>query len=686
MKRQLKGVVAWCAVWAAGVTLHSPATRGQNAATSNAVVVERGSFRLHKFEQAIGTETYSIAKDGNGLAVKVDFKFTDRGTDVPLTASFKSKNDLTPIAFEIKGKNSRPSAIDRAVEVNGGQIRVRDREEWKEGETPQQFFTVAGYAPVTMQMLMLRYWSAHGFPKELAIYPEGRSLWVEPRGQDKIAIGGKTETLQRFLVEGLIWGREWLWFNMKQELIAAVTTDAEFDHFEAIREGYEDGLKAFVSLAGKDGMNALAQISATIPGSRATNIALVGGTLVDGTGKGAVLDSVVLVKDGRIVKAGARNEIDIPKNAQLIDARGKTILPGLWDMHAHFEQVEWGPIYLAAGVTTVRDCGNELEFITAVRDTIADGHGLGPRILAAGFIDGTGPLAIGVTRADTPEQARDWVDRYHSLGFQQVKIYSSVKLPQIATAAAEAHKLGMTATGHIPEGVTTREAIEAGQDQISHIPYILQMMVPPFPAGTKGLARLKAFSEIDLESDKTKKAIAFLKEHHTVVDPTLVIYEMGTASTEKPFSTFEPGAAKVAPELAQALFDVGPPDENAELVQKVFDKYVTLTGKLHAAGVPVVLGTDQTVPGHSVHREIELYTMAGFTPMEAIQAATIVPARAMGMEKELGTIEAGKRADLILVKGNPLEEIHAIRNVEFVMTGGKMFKTGPLWESVGFLP
>ena len=658
----------------------APVAGAQNAQ------VEEGKFRLHKFEQAIGEESYQITKEGAGLAVKADFKFKDRGTEVPLAASFHGKSDLTPTKFEIKGKNSRLTTLDRAVEVNGEQIRARDREEWKEGETPEQFFTVAGYAPVTMQMLLVRYWATHGSPRELAIYPEGRSLWIEPRGADKISFGGKTETLQRFLVEGLIWGREWLWFNTKMELIAAVTTDAEFDHFEAIREGYEDGLKTFVTLAGKDGMNTLAQISVTIPGSRAANIALVGGTLVDGTGRPAIADAVVLVKDGRIVKAGPSSEVQIPKNAQLIDARGKTILPGLWDMHAHFEQVEWGPIYLAAGVTTVRDCGNELEFITSVRDAIAEGHGLGPRILAAGFIDGTGPGAIGLIRADTPEQAREWVDRYHQMGFQQVKIYSSVKLPVIAAAAAEAHKLGMTATGHIPEGVTTRQAIEAGQDQISHIPYIAQMMLPPPVAAAKRWEQRKAISELDLNSDAVKKEIAFLKEHHTVVDPTLAIYEMNTASTAKPFSTFEPGVAKVAPELAQALFDVGPPREDAELQEKVFEKFVALTGKLHEAGIPVVVGTDQTVPGHSVHREIELYTMAGFTPMEAIRAATIVPARAMGMEKELGTIEAGKRADLILVNGNPLEDIHKIRNVEFVMTGGKMFKTDELWKSVGFLP
>jgi imidazolonepropionase-like amidohydrolase len=670
----------------AGILLLVAGVFPASAAGQNGQVLEHGKFRLHKFEQAIGWESYQITKDGNDLSAKADFKFTDRGTDVPLTATFRGKSDLTPIAFAIKGQNSRLSGIDREIAVSGDQIRVRDREEWKEGETPKEFFSISGYAPVTMQMLMLRYWTSHGSPKELAIFPAGHTIWIEPRGQDKISIAGKPEILQRYLVEGLIWGREWLWSDAKQSLVAAVTTDAEFDHFEAVREGYEDGLKTFVALAGKDGMNALAQISTTIPGSRASNIALVGATLIDGTGKPAIPDSIVLVKDGRIVKAGSRNEVEIPKNAQLIDARGKTILPGLWDMHAHFEQVEWGPIYLAAGVTTVRDCGNELEFITAVRDMIAEGHGLGPRILAAGIMDGTGPTAIGLARADTPEQAREWVDRYHQMGFQQLKIYSSVKLPQIMAGAAEAHKLGMTVTGHIPEGVTTREAIEAGQDQVSHIPYIMQMMLPPFPAGTTRLARLKAFSELNLDSDEVKKQIAFLKEHHTVVDPTLAVYEIGTANTAKPFSAFEPGAAKVAPELAQALFDVGPPNENSALVEKMFAKYVALVGKLHAAGVPVVVGTDQTVPGHSVHREIELYTMGGFTPLEAIQAATIVPARAMGMEKELGTIEAGKRADLILVNGNPLEDIHNIRNVEFVMTNGKMFKTDKLWESAGFLP
>src|ERR1700731_872465 len=133
-------------------------------------------------------------------------------------------------------------------------------------------------------------------------------------------------------------------------------------------------------------MAALADISKGISGSRADKIALVGGTLIDGTGRDPLPDSVVVIEKGRIVDAGPKSRVKIPGGAQKVDARGKTILPGLWDMHAHFEQVEWGPIYLAAGVTTVRDCGNEFEFITAVRDAVANGRGLGPRLVLAGVV------------------------------------------------------------------------------------------------------------------------------------------------------------------------------------------------------------------------------------------------------------------------------------------------------------
>jgi imidazolonepropionase-like amidohydrolase len=656
-----------------------------NSAQASGTLVEQGKFTLHKFEQPIGEETYQITREGESLSVKMDFKFTDRGSPVPLTAAFRSANDLTPTAFEIKGKNSRLSTIDEAVEVQPEKVRLRDRDKWTEAARPKQFFTIAGYAPATMQMLMVRYWATHGSPAELDTLPSGR-VKIEPRGQDAISVNGKNETLDRFTVEGLIWGRETLWFDSSRNLVAAVTIDAEFDHFEAIKEGYESALGKFVGLSGSDGMAALAEISKGISGSRSDSIALVGGTLIDGTGSEPVRDSVVVIEKGRITAVGPRGKVKIPRDATKVDARGKTVLPGLWDMHAHFEQVEWGPIYLAAGATTVRDCGNEFEFITAVRDAIKNGKGLGPRLLLAGIVDGSSSFTIGVERVDTPEQAKMWVDRYHDAGFQQMKIYSSVKIEELKAVAAEAHRLGMSVTGHVPEGITTLEAVEAGQDQINHIQYIVTMMVPPPAEGATRADRLKSIADLDLGSPLAQKALAFLVEHGTVVDPTLAIFEFETASTAKPPASFEPGVDKIAPELAPIFKDVGPPSPLADVQEEMFAKLVAVTGALHKAGVPIVAGTDQMIPGHSLHREMELYVQAGFTPMEAIQAATIVPARVMGLDKEVGTVEAGKRADVILVDGNPLESIRNIRNVKYVITDGKMYDCAELWRSVGFKP
>jgi len=670
-------------VWLVLLGAFAACAGAQEKAGSN--LPEQGKFILHKFEQPIGEESFTATKTGDTLNVDVTFKFTDRGTPVPLGVQFRAKEDLTPESFVIKGSNARGVSIDREVEVQGQTVRVRNRETWTDTPRPAKFFTIAGYAPATMQMLLYRYFRGHGMPAELTIFPTG-TVKLEPRGTDEVTIHGNKEKLQRVTVEGLIWGRESLWFDSSLNLVAAVTVDAEFDHFEAIRDGYEDGLGTFVSIAGADGMAALAELSKGMSGSHAKVMALVGGTLIDGTGAAPVQDAVVVLEDGRIAEVGPRAKTKIPQGASVIDVTGKTILPGLWDMHAHFEQVEWGPIYLAAGVTTVRDCGNEFEFITSVRDAVAKGQGLGPRLLLAGIVDGSGPLAIGVTRVDTPEQAKEWVKRYHDAGFQQIKIYSSVKLDELKVIADEAHKNGMTVTGHVPEGLTAYQTVDAGQDQINHVHYVLDILHAPLPADAKREDRLKAVENIDLQSGDARKAIAFLKEHHTVVDPTLVISEFFTANTAKPPASFEPGVTRVAPELRQALVDVGPPSPRAEAMQKNLEKSIEVVGALHRAGIPIVAGTDQTVPGFSIYREMELYVKAGFTPMEAIQAATLVPAQVMKLDAELGTVEKGKRADLIVVAGDPLKDIHEIRKVQSVVTNGTLYDCPGLWKLAGFQP
>jgi imidazolonepropionase-like amidohydrolase len=622
--------------------------------------VESGQFTLFKFEQAIGEEHYEVRPDGDLFALTSNFSFTDRGTPVRLSTSAKFDRMLAPARFVIKGDTARITGIDEEVTIAGGNATVRDGTETRQAPVPAGVFTLAGYAPPSMQMELMRYWASHGRPASVPLLPHG-SVRIEPRGRDQIAVGDRTIALDRFSLSGVVWGRETVWCDASGRLAALVGQDAEFDHFEAVRPELEAAVPQLVARAASDGMAAMADTAAAISPAPSRVIAVTGGTILDMTARRPIVNGTVVIVDGRIAAAGPANRVTIPAGAVVVNAAGKTVMPGLWDMHAHFEQVEWGPIYLAAGVTTVRDVGNEFDFIVAVRDAIAAGKGLGPRMLLAGIIDGPGPNGLGAVRAGTADEARKRVDRYHDAGFAQIKIYSSVPLDVLRAITAEAHRLGMTVTGHVPEGMSTLAAIDAGLDQINHAQYL---------TGSSGNDTL----------------IAALRKHKTVVDPTLALYELLARPLNQPIESFEPGIRKVARELETPLGGFGSPPEFAAERRRQFEGEVAIVGALHRAGIPIVAGTDQSVPGYSLHREIELYVQAGFSPLEALQAATVVPARVMGREADSGTIQPGQRGDLIVLDGNPLEDIHNTRRIFRVITGGRVFDPAPLWQSVGFRP
>jgi imidazolonepropionase-like amidohydrolase len=428
-------------------------------------------------------------------------------------------------------------------------------------------------------------------------------------------------------------------------------------------------------------MASLAEISKKLSPAQKGALVIINANVIDGTGKAPLKDAAIVIENGRITSIGPRADVKIPRRAKVFDARGKYVLPGLFDMHAHIGQVEWGPVYLAAGVTTARDAANEFEFIVSVRDAIKEGRGLGPRMLLAGIIDGNHPTAIGVIRADTPEQARGAVNRYYNAGFDQIKIYSSIKPEILKEICLEAHRLGLTVTGHVPRGMNAIQAVEAGMDQINHIQYLMVPFAPKDYKPQPGVA-----PKIDFNSEEVKNAIQFFKQRKTVFDPTLVVFEMLFHPAEVPFASFEPGAAKLPQELLAPINNTGLPAERAAYGREILDLFSNITGALHKNGLTVVAGTDQVVPGHSLRRELELYVKAGFTPMEAIRSATIVPARVMKLDRDLGTLEQGKIADLILLDGNPLENISNLRNTKYVVTSGRMFDCAELWQSVGFKP
>jgi imidazolonepropionase-like amidohydrolase len=268
------------------------------------------------------------------------------------------------------------------------------------------------------------------------------------------------------------------------------------------------------------------------------------------------------------------------------------------------------------------------------------------------------------------------VTKYHDANFQQIKIYSSVKSDNVKAICTDAHKVGMTVTGHIPNGMDAYEGVNDGMDMINHIHYIADLLLPKDVdmRKLKGPERLKVMASIDINSEAGKKAVAFFAEHHTVIDPTVSLYEAQLRPASEPAEKMEPGIARVAPELREALTSGGVPDDLAPTAQKILQADLAIIEALHKAGVPIVVGTDQNVPGFSVYREIELYHEAGFTPMEALQAATIVPARAMKVDADSGS----------LLDANPLDDIHNVRTVRSVLANGVLYNPAPLWESVGF--
>jgi imidazolonepropionase-like amidohydrolase len=290
---------------------------------------------------------------------------------------------------------------------------------------------------------------------------------------------------------------------------------------------------------------------------------------------------------------------------------------------------------------------------------------LGPRLLLAGLVDGSGPGAFGAVSADTPEEARAVVARYHAAGFQQIKLYTLLKPDIVVALAAEAHRLGMTVTGHVPSAMNAFQGVEAGMDQINHLNYASQMMRPP---------------------RSREQAIQFFQEHHTVIDPTASWGEMAGHTKDVDVSSFEPGIAKAPYTLASKFISMGGPATGSAAFHTRISENLAVIGALHKAGIPIVAGSDTGLLGYGLHREMELYVKAGMTPLEAIQTATIVPARAMRLDRELGTIEPGKRADLILVDGNPIENISDIRRVSRVVANGRLYDCKKLWKAAGFVP
>lgn len=622
---------------------------------------DSGTILVSLIDRPIGREVYSSKAAGDGTEFTADLDLTERGGRLQVASTLQVGSDLTPTAFSVKGKSYRFVNVDAAVKVAGGMATVTSLGETKSFEAPRRFFTAHSYAPLSARALLIRYWERNGKPATLAVMPgePTRDVHIEPRGTDAITIGGRTITLRRFSVDGIVWGRETVWLD-ESNRFAAIVSRVHILPIEGVREDLKVSLPALQASAVSDRMNDLVRWMKDVAAVAERTYALSGARLIDGTGAAPTDDAVVVVREGRVAAVGPRASTPIPAGLRVLDVKGATIAPGLWDMHAHAAQIEWLPAYLAAGVTTFRDMGGEQPFLTAMRDAVASGKGLGPRVLLAGLVDGDATGAFGAVVASTPEQGRATVDRYKAAAFNQMKLYSLLQPDVVSAITARAHELGMTVTGHVPTALGLTRAVAAGMDHVAHLPI-----------------------NGDPQSPQTRAVIDLLAKHKTVVDPTLPWNELLGHAPETTLESFEPGFAHAPPALLANYRSVKNDTDVATAKRRIRDSEIMVKA-LFDAGVPIVAGTDGALPGYSLLRSIEIYVDAGMTPMQAIESATRVPAEAMGLAADTGTIAIGKRADMIVLNADPLAAISNIRNIRWTIANGRVMEPAKLWAAAGF--
>ena len=624
------------------------------------------TFLIFKYQHIVGKEVDGCADEPEGRKCHSHFQLDFTGSSISLDADVQTDRAKRSISFVAKGQNSTRSYIDVNVRIAGTQSTIIENGVTRQTTVPQRFFALQQDVPVIAQELLFSYWFAQGRPPTIQLLPAGK-VNIRERGMNQF----QGERLTRYAIRGVTWGTETVWLNQKNEIAAIVGGDAEEDRVEFVRPQYRQALKDFAKQAAADAVVDTEAAAKQVPPIAGGTFALTHASVIDPSNDGPPLrDVTVLVRDGRIAALGP--DLHLPAHTRTFDLTGKFILPGLWDTHAHFEQWEWGPAYLASGVTSVRDVGNEIEFLVPIRNSLNAGRGLGPRVYAAGLID-SDPGSLTSEHAEDADTARVILRRYKELGYQEIKIYQSLKPELIAVVAAEAHRLGMKVTGHIPTGTDALTAVRNGMDMINHIGFVTRVMRP---AGAVG---------VNANSAEAKAAIKLFLEHQTIVEPTLARSEFNVHPQRWPFSEFEPSVVRLPPELAVILNNSGIERAREERAVAAFRTALDTTKILHDAGIPILAGSDQVVPGASLLRELELFVRAGLKPIDALRCATTVPTKVFAIT-DSGSIQVGKRADLVILDANPLDDISNVRRVHWTILGGKVFDPKPLWRLVDIQP
>jgi imidazolonepropionase-like amidohydrolase len=629
-----------------------------------------------------GSASSRVEPDGTRVET---FEFNDRGRGSNTTSRYRLDDKGLPAFVETTGVDYWKTPVAEKFERTGGHASWKSAAEKGERDVREPaFFLSLNGPPQESALLAKALLAAPGH--RLPLLPTGEAR-LEEITSLPVQAAGRSQTVHLYSLAGLGFTPGYLWLDENRDLFASVGGWGAL-----FRDGWVDAVPQLThaqDTAEKARFKEAAARLAHHP--QGGGLAIRHARLFDPATGAYRPDTTVLVAGNRIQAVGPDAEVTVPPGVEVVDARGKALLPGLWDMHVHLGE-EQGLFDLASGVTSVRDLANDVDQLLDMRRRWDSGEGIGPRVLMAGFLDGPGPYA-GPTKAlvSTEAQALEWVDRYARLGYVQIKLYSSLDPRLVPPIVKRAHELGLRVSGHIPNGMSAEQAVRAGYDEIQHVNFLVLNFLDP-KIDTRTPARFsevaKHAAELDLNSDRVKSFIALLKARGIVSDPTLNAFEgMFKAQPGEVDPSLAAVADRLPPQVQRGLYNAGlnPP---ADQVQRYRDSYramQNLVKALYDAGVTIVAGTD-AMAGFTLHRELELYVDSGIPAPDALRIATLGAARVMKRDRDLGSIAPGKLADLILVDGDPAARISDIRRVVLTVKDGVVYDPAALWREVGVKP
>ncbi len=655
----------------AGAMLAALAGLGAGGAASAA----DGRLSIVSNGEVVGT----VAAKQDGDRLTIDYHVDDNGRGPKHREEVVLGPNGIPRSWSIRGTSLMGGAVSETFAWANG------RATWK---SQADAGTVAAASPRL-------YIANDGSPWNLFLYARaalanGGSVDVLPGGRISLtrlrdmAVGGTEVTLYR--LDGVDLRPDYLMLDRAGELFATLNaTNA------AIREGFEKEVPGLLKLGAELGRERAHGISEAVSHRFDMPVRIRNVRIFDPrSGALGPLSTVVTMRQ-RITQILPGDGGAVPGDQVVIDGEGGTLFPGLHDMHSH-TSLESGLYYLAAGVTQTRDMGNSNGFLIDLLPHLESGEVAGPHVVPAGFIEGRSPFSARLGFIpETLDEALAAVHWYADRGYREIKIYNSFNPDWVRPVAAEAHRIGLGVTGHVPAFSSPNRVIGDGYDTIAHINQLmLGWLLEPgddtrTPLRLTGMARA---AELDLASPRVTATVALMKQKGTALDTTAVILERLMLSRA---GTVAEGDADYLSHMPigyqryrkRTFVPIGK-DAAAEdaRYRAAFDKILATMKLLDDQGIQLLPGTDDAT-GFTVQREVELYVKAGLSPARALRLATLDAAAYLGQDHDRGTIERGKFADFVLVAGDPTRDIRAIKRPRMVMRGGTVYFPSEIHRALG---